>query len=60
MILGGMFYIVIHNKVCQNKCKGANEGWNASEYGCDIISTIVHKCSECGCKDEKHRFRDYI
>ena len=46
------------NKVCHKKCKGPDEGWHSSEYGCDMISTFGSKCSECGCLDNKHRFKD--
>ena len=46
------------NRVCHKKCKGSNEGWHKSEYGCSMISTFRAICSECNCKDEKHRFRE--
>ena len=46
------------NRVCHKKCKGSNEGWHSTEYGCNMISTLGHKCSECKCKDNKHRFRE--
>jgi len=45
-------------RVCHKKCKGPKEGWHSSEYGCKIISTFGSKCSECSCKDEKHRFKN--
>jgi len=46
------------NKVCHAKCKGKNEGWHSTEYGCNIITTWGHECTECGCKDDKHKFKD--
>ena len=46
------------NKVCHKKCKGKNEGWHSTEYGCNIITTIGHKCTNCSCKDTSHRFKD--
>lgn len=45
------------SRVCHKKCKGPKEGWHSSEYGCKMIYTIGHKCSDCGCKDEKHSFK---
>ena len=53
-----VLYCNYHNKVCHKKCKGPKEGWHSSEYGCNIITTIGHKCSDCGCLDEKHKFKD--
>ena len=46
------------NKVCHKYCKGKNEGWHSTEYGCSIISTFGHNCSNCSCKDTSHRFKD--
>ena len=46
------------NKVCHQKCKGPNEGWHSSEYGCNMISTFGSECSECSCSDNKHKFKD--
>ena len=45
-------------KVCHAKCKGSNEGWHSTEYGCNIITTWGHECTECGCKDVNHKFKD--
>lgn len=55
------WYVLFCNsceRVCHRKCKGRNEGWHSSEYGCEMISTFGHKCSECNCKDVNHRFRE--
>lgn len=46
------------NKVCHKNCKGPNEGWHSSEYGCNMITTFGSKCTECECLDVKHRFKD--
>ena len=46
------------NKVCHKKCKGPKEGWHSSEYGCTIITTFGHECTECKCKDENHKFKN--
>lgn len=46
------------NKVCHKKCKGKHEGWHSTEYGCNMISTFGHECSECKCIDTNHRFKD--
>jgi GTP-binding protein EngB required for normal cell division len=53
-----VLYCNEHNKVCHKKCKGSKEGWHSSEYGCNVISTFGHECTDCGCLDEKHRFKD--
>ena len=52
-----VLYCKEHNKVCHKKCKGSSEGWHSSEYGCNIITTFGHECTECSCKDTKHEFR---
>ena len=44
-------------KICHVKCKGSNEGWHSSTYGCEVIETFSCKCSECKCKDESHSFK---
>lgn len=44
-------------KVCHKNCKGPNEGWHKSEYGCNIITTFGAKCTECDCKDTSHNFK---
>ena len=46
------------NKICHKKCKGRNEGWHSSEYGCTMITTFGSECTECRCKDVKHKFKD--
>ena len=46
------------NKVCHKNCKGPNEGWHSSEYGCNMITTLGGKCTECNCVDNKHKFKD--
>ena len=45
-------------RVCHAKCKGSNEGWHSTEYGCNIITTFGHKCTDCGCKDVSHKFKN--
>ena len=46
------------NKVCHKKCKGPNEGWHSSEYGCTMITTFGHECTECKCEDKNHKFKN--
>lgn len=46
------------NKVCHKNCKGPNEGWHSSEYGCTMITTFGSECTDCGCKDVQHKFKD--
>ena len=46
------------NKVCHKKCKGPKEGWHSSEYGCTMITTLGHECTECKCKDTNHKFKN--
>ena len=53
-----VLYCKYHDKVCHKNCKGSKEGWHSSEYGCNMISTFGHKCSECGCEDNQHKFRN--
>ena len=53
-----VLYCKTCSRVCHKKCKGAKEGWHSTEYGCKIISTFGHKCSECGCHDSNHRFKN--
>lgn len=53
-----VLYCKHHQKVCHKNCKGSKEGWHSSEYGCSIIKTFSHICTECDCKDTEHTFRN--
>lgn len=59
VIKDGMpLYFNICQKACLKKCKGPKKGWHPSEYGCEIISTFGHECSDYKCKYKNHRFKD--
>jgi len=45
------------NKICHYNCKGPNEGWHSTEYGCNIIYTISSDCANCDCYWQKHSFQ---
>ena len=62
-ILGHGWYCLHCNscdRECHRDCKGPNEGWYSSEYGCKAIGTFNRSCSNCGCHYSKHNFRDYV
>lgn len=46
------------NKICHKTCKGPNEGWHSSEYGCNMITTIGGECTECHCSYSNHNFKN--
>lgn len=53
-----ILYCETCKKVCHSKCRGPKEGWHESEYGCNIISTFLGKCSNCKCHHKNHRFKN--
>ena len=52
-----VLYCKTHDRICHKKCKGKNEGWFSTTYGCSMISTFGSKCSECKCLDNKHEYK---
>ena len=57
--MDGLFYIVkVVAVIAIKNVKGTKEGWNSTEYGCKIILTFGHECSECGYHDSNHRFKN--
>ena len=48
------------SKVCHYDCKGPNEGYHSSEYGCKTIRTIGGGCKNCECHYSQHSFHSYI
>lgn len=56
----GWFYsaIIVIGFVIK-KCKGSIEGWHSPLKGCFIISEINHDCTNCQCKKNAHKFKNY-
>ena len=56
----GLFYsaIIVIGFVIK-KCKGPIEGWHSPLKGCFIISEINHDCTNCQCKKNAHKFKNY-
>ena len=48
-----------HDKICHHYCKGYNEGWSSTTYGCNKINTISGNCTECSCHYSSHEFSSY-
>ena len=43
--------------VCYRYCKGPNEGFHSSEYGCKVVYTFGGGCSNCGRNWSRHSFK---
>ena len=56
----GWFYsaIIVIGFVIK-KCKGSIEVWHSPLKGCFIISEINHDCTNCQCKKNAHKFKNY-